>query len=232
MDYIRIILNTLFSAFFLLLITKLIGARQLSELSLFDYINGITIGSIAAEMAIAESYKNAILFLLSMIIYGLFAIFIACITDKSLKARYIINGKPILLMYEGRLFYDNFKKARLDINEFLVRARNSGYFDINELHSAVFETNGKISFLPKSEYKAVMPGDLKLNLPNDYPVHELIVDGVIITESLDKIGKTEAWLLNELKSKKIIDIKDVFIATYDIKGDLNFFLKNYNKGKN
>lgn len=232
MDIVKIVLNTFFSALFLLFITKMIGSRQLSELSLFDYINGITIGSIAAEMATSKNFGDAFLYLISMLVYGLFAIIIAYMSDKSLKMRYIINGKPILLMYEGKLYYDNFKKAKLDINEFLVRARNSGYFDINELHTAVFETNGKVSFLPKAENKPVISKDLKLNLPNDYPVDELIVDGVIIERSLEKIGKDTKWLMNELKNKRIIDVNDVFLATYDIKGNLKVYFKNKGKGKN
>ncbi len=220
-----IVINTTISIIFIFLITKLIGVRQLSELSLFDYINGITIGSIAAEAAFAESYKQAFLRLLSMILYGTFAVLVSYITDKSLKLRYFINGKPVLLMYEGILIYNNFKKARLDINEFLVRARNNGYFDIDEIHTAVFETNGKVSFLPKSDYKAVTPSDLKLKIADEYPVKELIIDGVVITTALNNIGKNEKWLKNELKKQKIANICDVFLATYNIDGQLRVYSK-------
>lgn len=226
-----ILINSVVSVLFLFLITKLIGARQLSELSLFDYINGITIGSIAAEIAFAESFKQALLRLFAMCLYGVFAVLVSFITDKSLKLRYFINGKPVLLMYEGNLIYNNFKKVRLDINEFLVRARNNGYFDISEIHTAVFETNGKVSFLPKSDFKAVMPSDLKLKLADEYPVKEVIVDGVIIHQALNEIGKNEKWLISELKKQRISDISDVFLATYNIDSQLMLYPKRSQRGK-
>ncbi len=231
-EFLKIVINTIISILFIFLITKLIGVRQLSELSLFDYINGITIGSIAAEIAFAESYKQALLRLLSMILYGVFAVLVSYITDKSLKLRYLINGKPVLLMYEGNLIYNNFKKARIDINEFLVRARNNGYFDINEIHTAVFETNGKVSFLPKGDYKSVTPSDLKLKLADEYPVKELIIDGVVINKVLKDIGKNKEWLKSELKKQRITDISDVFLATYNIDGKLKVYSKRSVSGKN
>ena len=150
MSYVQVILTALLSVVVLFLITRLIGYRQLSELSLFDYINGITIGSIAAELATSEKDKIGEI-LVAMVIYGAFAIILALITDKSITMRRIIVGNPIVLMKNGRLYYEGFKKSRIDVNEFLMKCRNNGYFDITQIDTAIMEPNGRVSFLPVSE---------------------------------------------------------------------------------
>ncbi|MDD6011557.1 MAG: DUF421 domain-containing protein [Oscillospiraceae bacterium] len=225
MDYLTVILSSLFSIAVLLAVTKIIGARQLSELSLFDYINGITIGSIAAEAATCDDFSETLKKIVAVVIYGIVTVVVSMVTDKSLTMRRFFNGAPLILMYEGKLNYGNFKKARLDIDEFMVRARNSGYFNLSDIHTAIFEANGKVSFLPMGNNKPVTPKDLKMNLPNDYPVHEIIVDGKIMNKTLEKIGKNEKWLRDEMKNKRIADIHDVFLATCDIKGETDFYLK-------
>ena len=107
MSYVQVILTALLSVVVLFLITRLIGYRQLSELSLFDYINGITIGSIAAELATGERDEIGEI-LVAMVIYGAFAIILALITDKSITMRRLIVGNPIVLMKNGRLYYEGF----------------------------------------------------------------------------------------------------------------------------
>ena len=127
----------------------------MSELSLFDYVNGITIGSIAAELATAER-GEILTILIAMIIYGMITLLIAFITDKSLTMRKMITGKPITLMKQGKLYYyDGFRKARLDINEFLMKCRNNGYFDLTQVDTAVLEPNGRVSFIPTAANKPV-----------------------------------------------------------------------------
>lgn len=98
----------------------------MSQMSMFDYINGITIGSIAAEMATSLE-ENFVQPLTAMIVYALAAI----------------------LLNHGELYRENLKKAKIDVNKFLVQCRVNGYFDVSKLETAILEGNGKISFLPK-----------------------------------------------------------------------------------
>ena len=163
MEYLRIVLTTLLSVLTLFVITRIIGYRQLSELSLFDYINGITIGSIAAELAIAPK-EDIWKILLAVIIFGLTTLLISFLTDKSYAVRKIVTGKPIFLIDKGKFCYKNFKKSHIDMNEFLMKCRNSGYFDLSQINTAILEPNGKVSFIPMAANKRQRLPTLKLFL--------------------------------------------------------------------
>ena len=150
MEILHTIIVSAGSIIALFILTKLMGYRQMSQLSMFDYINGITIGSIAAEMA--TSLENDFMQpLLAMIIYAGTAILLSRLSEISVPLRRIIVGKPALLMNKGKLYEKNMKKARLDLGEFLTQCRIAGYFDLSELQSVIMEPNGHMSFLPKAD---------------------------------------------------------------------------------
>ena len=160
MDYITVIITSLVSLFVLFLLTKLVGNRQLSEFNMFDYIVSITIGSIAAEMATELEHPEKPL--LAMAVYALISFVISVITAKSIKLRRILFGHSVVLMKSGQLYKKNFKKTRLDLNEFLMQARLNGYFDLSQVDTAVMEASGKISFMPKAASRPATPEDLKI----------------------------------------------------------------------
>ena len=228
MSYVQVILTALLSVVVLFLITRLIGYRQLSELSLFDYINGITIGSIAAELATGERDEIGEI-LVAMVIYGAFAIILALITDKSITMRRLIVGNPIVLMKNGRLYYEGFKKSRIDVNEFLMKCRNNGYFDITQIDTAIMEPNGRVSFLPVSEDRPATPKDMKIAVMQDELVANVIIDGKVIEKSLTMIGKDETWLRNQLKNQRKTDLSQILLESCDSKGTLTVFLKSEKK---
>lgn len=149
-EILYIIALSLGSIIAIFVLTKLMGYRQMSQMSMFDYIIGITIGSIAAEMATSLE-ENFIQPLTAMIVYALAAVALAWVTSKSIKARRVIEGFPLVLLNHGELYRQNLKKAKLDVTEFLEQCRVNGYFDISKLETAILEGNGKISFLPKAE---------------------------------------------------------------------------------
>lgn len=228
MSYVQVILTSILSVVVLFLITRLIGYRQLSELSLFDYINGITIGSIAAELATCERDEIGEI-LVAMVIYGVFAILVALVTDKSITMRKIIVGNPTVLMKNGRLYYEGFKKSRLDVNEFLMKCRNNGYFDITQIDTAIMEPNGRVSFLPVSEDRPATPKDMKITVTQDELVANVIIDGKVIEKSLSMIGKDGTWLRNQLKNQQHTDLSQILLASCDNKGTLTVFLKSDKK---
>ncbi len=228
MSYVQVILTSILSVVVLFLITRLIGYRQLSELSLFDYINGITIGSIAAELATCERDEIGEI-LVAMAVYGVFAILVALVTDKSITMRKIIVGNPTVLMKNGRLYYEGFKKSRLDVNEFLMKCRNNGYFDITQIDTAIMEPNGRVSFLPVSEDRPATPKDMKISVTQDELVANVIIDGKVIEKSLSMIGKDGTWLRNQLKNQQHTDLSQILLASCDNKGTLTVFLKSNKK---
>ena len=144
MHFIKIILTSLGSIIALFFSTKIIGNKQMSELSMFDYINGITIGSIAAEMA--TSLDGEFYFpLLAIVIYTLVMCLMSSISEKSLKCRRFLAGRSVILMQNGKIYRKNFKTAKIDINDFIAQCRINGYFSLNDIDSAILEQNGKIS---------------------------------------------------------------------------------------
>lgn len=231
MLYLKVVLTTILSVVLLFAITRLIGYRQLSELSLFDYINGITIGSIAAELATCEQGET-LQISIAMAIYGIFSILVAFLTDKSTKLRKLFVGNPTLLMKNGRLYYEGFRKSRLDVNEFLMKCRNNGYFDITQIDTAILEPNGRVSFLPVSQNRPVTPKDMKLSVTQDALVANVIIDGKVIDKSLDAIGKDRKWLKDRLKNRNYSDYQQILLASCDERGMLTVFEKNEQKEKN
>lgn len=221
MDYLKIVLASLFSLAALFLLTKLVGAKQVSELSMFDYINGISIGSIAAEMA--TELENPIKPLIAMAVYGLVSVLISVLNARNVAMRRLFFGKAVILMKNGKLYRENLKKAHLDINEFLMQCRAGGYFDISAINTAVLEPSGKISILPFSEKRPATPEDLKAVPAADEVFCNVIMEGNIMEKNLADAGFNREWLLNELKVQNKGKPKDIYLATLSAGGTLNIF---------
>lgn len=212
----------------ILILTKLMGYREMSQLSMFDYINSITIGSIAAEMAtsLEENFMEP---LVALIVYSLATIFFALLTSKSIKMRRCIEGRPLILMSNGELYRDNLKKAKIDIGEFLTQCRVNGYFDVSKLETVVLEGNGKMSFLLKVSDRPVTPSDMDLSPEQDYLVANVILDGVILEKNLHHTGNDEKWLRNQIKGQGADRIEDILLATCDSNNQITVFMKNSRK---
>ena len=187
MDIIKIISLSLGSLVILFVLTKIMGNREMSQLTMFDYIVSITIGSIAAEMA--TSLENDFMEpVVAMIVYGLVTVFISYITCKSLNMRRFFTGRAKILLDNGRLYRKNFKSAKIDLNDFLMECRVNGYFNLSDIQTAILEPNGKISFLAKSLKRPATPEDLNLSPEQENIVINVILDGVLLKENLDKTG--------------------------------------------
>lgn len=226
MEILKIILLSSSSLIILFALTKLMGNKEISQLSMFDYIIGITIGSIAAEMATAleSDFTQP---LVAMVVYALITVIISFINSKSLKLRKIITGDALVLYDNGRLYRNNFKKAKLDLSEFLMLCRTSGYFKLSDLETVLLEPNGKLSFLPVSNKRPVTPTDLNLDFPNEKLSVNVIMDGKLLRPNLLKTGNDEIWLQKQLNSQGFNDINDIFLATCDSDNNLSVF-KKYN----
>lgn len=224
MDFVKVFFTTLISITALFFSTKIIGNKQMSELNMFDYINGITIGSIGAELATA--LENDFWFpLIALALYTLLIWLVSFVSEKNLKARRFLTGRSILLMENGKIYNKNFKTSKIDMNEFLSQCRINGYFNLDDIDTAVLEQNGKISFLPKSTARPVTPEDLSLTPQQEKTTINVILDGHILEENLKYTGNNNVWLEKELKRLKIGNIKDVFLAFCDSNNKLSAYIK-------
>lgn len=213
MRFLVLCLTTLGSFALMFLIAKIIGHKQISQLDFFDYVTGITIGSIAAELAteLEEPWKP----LTSMVIYGAVTLLLSLLSSKFPRSRKYLNGTPTILMDHGKLFRENLKKARLELSEFMVMCRQQGYFDLTGIQTAVFEYNGKLTILPVSTQRPVTPADMALAPEQELLFTELIMDGRILEDNLKRMGLDRTWLDNQLKQRGVRSAEDVFLALCD-----------------
>lgn len=213
MSFIKLCLIALGSFATLFLVAKFIGHKQIAQLDFFDYITGITIGSIAAEMAteLEEPWKP----LVAMVIYGGVTVLLSIVSNKYPKTRKYLNGTPTILMDHGKLYYENLKKAKLDLSEFMVMCRQQGYFDLTSIQTAVYEYNGKLTILPVSSQRPATPNDLNLSPEQELLFTELIMDGRILEDNLKRMGLDLTWLDKQLKQHHIRSPQDVILAVCD-----------------
>ena len=208
MPVLILCLTTVGSFAVLFLSAKLIGHKQIAQLDFFDYITGITIGSIAAEMAteLEEPWKPMI----AMVLYGGITLALSLISSRFPRSRKYLNGTPTILMDHGKLYYENLKKARLDLSEFLVLCRQQGYFDLTTIQTAIFEYNGKLTILPVTTQRPVTPQDMALT-----PDQDLMFTELILEDNLKRMGLDRTWLEKQLKQRHISNAKEVFLAVCD-----------------
>lgn len=207
------LLATLGSIAVLFLLTRMMGSRQVSQMTMFDYAIGITFGSIAAELA--TELETPLRPLAAMVIYGLVAVGIAALTNHSLKARRLMTGKPLVLLEGGVIYRENLKKARLDLSEFLTYCRIGGWFDLNQLQAAVLEHNGVVSFLPKETDRPATPADLELNPKQARLQVPFVMDGALLPDNIRQAGKQESWVHRSLLRQGYKDEGEVLLALWD-----------------
>ena len=213
MSFLFLCLTALGSFGALFLAAKLIGHKQIAQLDFFDYITGITIGSIAAEMATdLEAPWKA---LTALLIYGGVTVLLSLISNRFPRSRKYLNGTPTILMDHGKLYRENLKKAKLDLSEFMVMCRQQGYFDLSNIQTAVFEYNGKLTILPVSSQRPATPNDMNLAPEQELLFTELIMDGRILEDNLKRMGLNLAWLDKQLEQRHIHSAEEVFLVLCD-----------------
>lgn len=213
MDLLRVAVTSLVSLAALFLLTKLMGNKQVSQMNLFDYIIGITIGSIAAEMATElDTPENA---LLAMAVYAVAAVCISVLTNKSLAARRVMTGKPLVLMDGGVLYRENLKKAKMDLGEFLMFCRIGGFFDLNQIQTALLEHNGTVTFLPVELQRPATPADLSLQPDQTLLQTPVILDGEALPGNLQRVGKDMTWLMGQIRRQGYKEPGEIFLAMAD-----------------
>lgn len=223
MELIKVILTSFLSVATMFIIAKFSGHKQISQLDFFDYINGITVGSIAAELAteLEKPWKP----FCAMIIYGIVSVLLSLTSQKFPKARKFLNGTPTIIMNNGKLNRKNMKKSKLELSEFLLMCRQEGFFNINDIETAIFEYNGKLTILPKSSKRPIMPDDLNISPKKEKISTEIIMDGKILHGNLKKLGLDLTWLDKQLKEQKYNNPKEIYLGICDHDNNISLFPK-------
>lgn len=212
--WLDLIVRSIVSLLALFVLTRMLGRKQVSQLSAFDYVIGISMGSIAAEMTINMDtpFLDG---LVAMVAYALIAYIISWLTIKSIKLRRFFTGTPVILIQDGKIIKKNLRKSLLDINDLMQECRSSGYFNIDDIAYAIIEACGKLSFLPKTPKRPVTLEDLKLKDNVAGLCANVIIDGCILEDNLKVIKKDKKWIMKEIKKQGYEDPESVFLAIVD-----------------
>lgn len=210
----------------LFILTKMMGYRQITQLSMYDYIIGITIGSIASEMVVLEDFNDIARPLTGMIVYTLFTIILSLLSRSFLTLRHFIEGNPITLYQNDQIQCQNLAKAKIDVNELLMQLRIQGYFDLTQIEEVILETNGNISVFPKSQYRPTIVDDLSIKLQRETPLISLVINGQLLKDQLKYIEKDEKWLKSILKAQGFHEYRELILVLCDKDDNITAYAKN------
>lgn len=230
-NFLNICFRTILVLIILFFITKMMGKKQISELNFFDYIVGITIGSIAADISL-DIEKNMIAGIAALFIYGFISYIISFVSIKSILARRFFIGVPTVLVEKGKIIESGLKKSKIDVNDLLMEARENGYFNLDEIDYALMEVNGNISFLPKEKEKPVTKKDIKIKCSNEGLTVNAIIDSKYMANNMKAINKDKEWLDHELKVNGYDNYDNILLATIDNNYKVTIYEKNVKPDKN
>lgn len=214
-----VLVRSIIGFFSLLIFTRIIGKEQISQLTFFDYVLGITIGSIAASLT-TDLSSRAWPHWIGLITWAALGYLMEIVTLKWRYAAKVLEGEPVIVIMNGKIMEKALKKAKYRVSDILELMRNQGVFDPNEVDFAIIESNGRLSILKKAEHLPLTPKDMNIPVKNSGISTELIYDGILIEENLRQLNKDKEWLMNELNEHGINNISEVFLVTLNPEGSI------------
>lgn len=213
------IIRTIVAYLLILLVTRLIGRKAISQMTFFDFCVAITLGSVTASIGLGgdNSFYSAVTELLTL---GSLAIITGFFHIKSLKFNKLVNSEPLVLIAQNNIVEKNMKKARITITELTALLRGKNAFNINDVYYAVMECDGKLSVLFNSDKRPTSPSDFQITPPQNGLTKDIIIDGKVLYNNLESAHLSESWLMGKLAEKGIENIKEVFYAAIDTAGKL------------
>lgn len=218
-DWIEVVWRTVISFVILFALARIfIGKRQIRQLSFFEYVTGITIGSLAAYISL-DLDSHWILGVVSIVVWSIILLLVELITLKSKRLRNLLEGKGTVLIEDGKIMVDNLKKERYSTDELLEVLRQKDVFKIADVEFAVMETSGEVSVLLKKENQPLTSKQLGVQQVNEPQPSTVVMDGEILLEELAKRGLSQDWLLTEIE-KTGVSVENVFLGQVDAYGEL------------
>ncbi|TXC90714.1 DUF421 domain-containing protein [Metabacillus litoralis] len=218
-EWIEVIIRSISIIFGLFFITKLLGKKQLSKLSFFEYITGITVGDIAGTLSM-DIELNLVNGISSILIWSLVPIVISIFSLKSKGFRDIVEGKATTFIQDGKILEGNMRKEKYSADELLEQLRKKDIFQVSDVEFAILETNGELSVLLKQEKQQVKWEDILHKKVKYYerPI-TIISDGTFLENTIYEAGYSLEWVREKLQSRKK-DVKDVFLGQIDSSGEI------------
>nr|WP_329610099.1 DUF421 domain-containing protein [Pseudalkalibacillus berkeleyi] len=213
MPFTQLTIELILGFVMLFLVTRLLGKTQISQITPFDFISSLILGELLGN-AIYDENVNIFSITYALVIWGLLVYLIEFWTQKKKSVRGFLEGQPVIVIHKGKILYPSLKKNKLDINQLQGLIRQKGYFSLYDVEYAILETNGTISVLPKSDVDSVTRKDLDLPIVDVSLPISLILDGEIVYDNLQELGRNETWLKKKLFEQDIVHITDVLHAEW------------------
>jgi len=214
-----VLIRSIIGFFTLLIFARILGKQQISQLTFFDYVLGITIGSIAASLT-TDLTSRAWPHWVGLLTWAGLGFIMELITNKWIYAGKYIDGEPTIVIMKGRIMEEALKKMKYRATDLMELLRNKDVFDINQVEYAIIEPNGQLSVLKKAQYQPLTPKDMNIKVQPSQINTEIIYNGIVFHQNLEELNKDTKWLMRELKKHSIKDPKEVFFATLDPSGNL------------
>jgi len=218
--FLEIFFQTLLAFTAILIYTRILGKQQVGQLTFFEYINGITFGSIAAVMATDLDSGSTLIHFTGLTPFAFFTWLASYVVMLSRPARKLLAGEPTIVIHNGKILEGNMKKMRYNLDELNMQLRQKNVFDIADVEYAILEPNGDLSILLKSQKRPLTPADLQIPTSYEGIPMELVMDGEIIFQNLQQAGLDENWLMQQLQAQGVTDITQVDYAVLRSDGSL------------
>ncbi|QTM98839.1 DUF421 domain-containing protein [Sediminibacillus dalangtanensis] len=221
MDIMELILRISIGFLALFVLTRIMGRKEISQMTFFNFVSAIAIGSITANLVANQNFslRNGIIALAG---WSAFTLIMDLIDIKSKQARKVVTGTPITVIKEGKIIEDAMQKSRLDLDSLKAMLRQKNVFSLKDVDYAIFETNGKLSVMKKQDKQSVNKSDMMVgSQPTTYPLAtEVVSDGKILSQNLSKLNLDNAWLEKQLQQAGVDSVEDVFYAEVQQDGSL------------
>ncbi|MCL2323805.1 MAG: DUF421 domain-containing protein [Oscillospiraceae bacterium] len=220
-----VIIRTFTLYFIVIFIMRIMGKRSISQFEPYELAITLMISEVAA-LPMQDMRIPILHGIVPIITLGFFQAMLALIQLKFKRVRFILNGKPSIVIRNGVIDAKELKDLRFSIDDLMEEIRLMGYLNVEDIQIAILEISGQLSVFPKSSKAPLEREDLKIKKSEDSIPITLIMDRKICHESLKVLNKDENWLLNKLYEKDIKSYKDVFLAILNSSGNLYIQLAN------
>lgn len=209
--------------FLLLLLTRIMGRKQITQLTFFDFVSGITLGSVAASTLVNPMLPISI-GIVAVVVWTAWVLATDKLVLNSLPARKLVEAEPLMVIHRGKILEENLASRQYNVNDLLKQLRENSIFDPGQVEVAIIETDGEISILKKSQFQPMTVGDVgtigQLAPTSNLIGKELVIDGEIIKTNLNAAGITKEELINYLHSSGYKQISDVELVIMNPNGGL------------
>lgn len=213
-ETVTVLIRSALAYVVLLLLARMMGKKLISHLTFFDYVVGITIGSIAA-VASVDLEQATVASLSSMALWAILTVTVGWLTTRSIRFNKLVQGEPTVLIRDGRVLEEHMYKERYNLEDLLMQLREKRVYRLEDVEVALLEPNGHLSVLLKGDREPLTARALGIPVPDQEMPTVVVWDGRVLLQSLHSIGRDRGWLERELLKQGVRDVRDVFVAQYD-----------------